>query len=704
MSGNDEPTGTLEEPRIPDAFDGKLDPWALGESITYLVPFYPGLMKVGDIISASVIGMPPFDKETWLDERTLTEADLHDPVAFACPARTLQPIDGGKALFNYTVRRDGTIEHRSLALILDILRGAQLGPRAPWVEGTVGNLGSELRMDGQNGLPVRVRVERHTGKHGDAVLLQWKPAEDEAFSPRPQNITEDEEILSFEVPYEIANKSPGRVLVDYGLIRAGDPVVPSAPRILDVIASLVPPQLPAPVILEADTQGRLDPLTATLTVRAPITASLADLYDELVLGWTGLTPDGSYSAKVAPPVADMVIDVPTHVLAFNAGQSVQVAYTLIKGADENASPDSTVEVRPIPDDSAALPRPTFSVASDSELDMGLVEGDADIIIDRYRLAADGQRYWLTLTGKLADGSDRDIPIAAGATITGSERPILSLGKAAHTALIQFKDGTPIMLDLRVTFDQSNDIDHAVRFRTTTLTIRQAGSTRYPPPILKGIPPESTIDPLAVEVLTGVLPSDVEFFDDDTVDITWTEHSGDGTRTFRVAEPKQNREINIPLPLLGYALYETISLSYVIHRTSGDVHSEITTYRIGGVPSFSELLPMPTVTEAPEGIIDVPALDGDAHVTLPTFPLYFEGQRHWTSVIGGPELARGEELVGTGPHLPLGTISKQWLAEQEHGSDFIGLTLITLDGSNDPDHGAGILLRPFRFVVHTQTRR
>lgn len=699
------PNADLPAPVVPAAFAGEIDPFVHGNEIEIDAPFDPASMVVDTRVTMFGNFVEPA-RALWQLTRTLTAADLRDPVAFHCRAALLQEADGGEARLRYEVTPPIGDKRESELLRLRIRKGAQLPPEAPWVEGTVGNQGRELRMDDLAFRDVTVIVEGHTGNAGDTIVVSYTPVEGEAFESPPQTLPADGLPLTFTVPYLTANASPGRVIVSYVLTRPGQAGIESRTRTLQVTAATAPPPLLAPIVVEADAEGRVDPLGVdTVHGQIPATATIPPGV-WLRLTWEGNTPGGSFTTTEEAPTPGMTIAIDMGVLAHNAGQSVQLTYTLVGPTDERVSEMATITVHPITDDSAALPRPTFSQANDDVLDMESFVGDkAQVVIDRYRLAADYQHYWLTLSGKRTDGSDLVLVIATARPITNSGSPILLLGDVPRADLEQFADGSPIVLVLKLTFDQSTDIAHAVRFRQTTLTIRQAGSTRYTAPTLKEAGSDGSIDPLRVPSLTGRLPGDVQFGATDTVDITWRSHSGQGDLTLHIETPAPGLEIPFPLHLLCYAFYETVALSYVVNRGEAQIVSDTCTLRVGGVPSYSPLLPPPEVTEAVDGVLDLTTFEGDAHATLPLFPLYFPGQRHWTSVRGdrGYEISNGEALEGTGPQLALGTMPRQLLEQSRDGSEILLLLALTFDANPNPLYGA--VLFPFaRFTVRTGATR
>jgi hypothetical protein len=688
MKGRDEPEETLEAPSIPDAFDGKLDPWALGESITYLVPFYPEHMKVGDIISASVIGMPPFDKETWLDERTLTEVDLHDPIVFACPARTLQPIDGGKALFNYTVRRGGVVEHRSRALILEILRDAPRAPQEPLVVRAVGGV---LRMEDLARGDVDVRVEQHTGNAGDSIELLWMPASGPVYRSPPQVLASDGQILTFAVPYDTANASPGDVAVQYELTRPGNPAIPSRTTRVDVIAYNAPLPLPAPIVVQAGPDGRLDPLAVNeLTVRIPREAPI-EPGDGLTLTWMGSTREGSREVVVSAPSSDMVIPVEMAVLAYNLGEPVQVRYDLYNEQGARTSERTNIEVDPIPDDSSRLPKPTFSQASGDELDMGSFVGDAQVIIERYRLAADGQRYWLTLSGKRDDGSSKEVSIADAKPIIGSGEATIELGEVTRAELMQFKDESAIELALKITFNHSNDEGGSVRFPLMLFTLHHSKSTTFPPPTVDGTAADSTLDPVDVTAFRVRLPESAAFRPGDIVTISWFPIDGSGT-FYTTVDATPGAAIDIPRSHCGLALGRKVLVQYTVTRGTERYFSgsnEILVKPYGRPPSTL----FPDYEELDGEYLDLGSFPGDAHPFIAPYYLLTMGQRYWMGLSGvghdGSPLSFGVEENGAipgvvdGHTVALSPVPRAYLQQFRTESTMILTLLISFDQSQDP---------------------
>lgn len=695
--GNQPDAERLPAVRVPDSYNNQLDPYATASQVRIEVPLHAS-MAVGTLVVIKMVGEPGTSAEFWREERTLAENDLRDPLVFHCPAAILQPLDGGEASFDYRVTT-ATEELRSDFLDLKIRRGAQNSPREPDVEAAVGDV---LRADDLKGGPARVSASGHTGVAGNTLRMLWIPAEGEAFATEWKTLETDGQTLLFEIPFDKVNGSPGRVDVRYELKRGDAPAIPSRTRGLEVIAATVAPPLPAPVVVQADDKGVIDPLAArVLEVKIPDEPPIPT-GTTLQLLWQGSTAPGSFAETIASPAAGMVVSVPLGVLAHNLGHAVQVTYKLVRGDEERESEERIVTVQPIAGESPALPSATFSQASDTELDMGSFVGEkADLTIERFPLATDGQRYWLRVDGQRDDGSAYTVTIAEDKPITNSDSPILLLGEAARSALEQFADGSEITIAFSLTFDQSDDLAHAVRFPLRKLTIRQAPVTGFPAMTVKETGENGKVDPLTVKTLTGCFPTDVAFNRDDEVEVLWTDHAGKVTWTRKIDGPAPGLEVPLDLYLLGYSWGRSATIQYRVSRRGQTYLSDSRSVPIEIIPDHSPLLPTPAITEVRDGILDLASLVGDAHSTISDVPLYSPlKQRYWTHLIGGGgtlEPAVGLLLDGTDPTLALESISRAWLEGRPDGSEVILLFTLAFD-ANESNPNNHRVFPEFRFSI------
>jgi hypothetical protein len=670
------PHADLPAPHVPAAEDGKLDPFR-GDS-TVLIEVSTTALKVGDTIQLSVYATLDGHSNYWLAQRTLTNNDLGKPYPFHCPADRLQ-LDGGLFTAFYTVGTDF-----SEFLDLDIHRAEETGLTRPWVEGTVGGAGTELRMDDLDGGPVHVIAQDDSFVALDRITLIWEPNGGDPYSPPLKLVPANNDSVSFTVPYQVANKQ-GSARVHYTRQRIGADPESSLVRELRVVESTKPVRLPPPGVLEADSDGEINPLAHDeLTVHIPEDAPL-EANQPLTVHWVGPAPEASFDIEVPSARPGMDIPVPVASLAFSAGHTVQVTYRVTQGGVTVTSDETILLIQPIPHDSPLLPRPTFNEADEVELDMTKVGPDhAFVNIPAYRLAANDQRYWLTLSGVDLDDVPLVITIADNAPIWGASIDPIPLGTVARTDLERFKDGSEIVLDLKVTFDHSEDEAKAIHFRRRTLIIRQVEAVRFPAPSLDEADAEHRIFPLTVPSLTGRLPSAAPIQPGDRVVMHWLEQSGLGSWEGEVENPAPDLPVAMPLSVLRFALGESTALTYTVFRNDEEVSSDAYTVHVQAVQDMDPLLPRPVVVESSNGELDLGSFDGDAHVTLSTFPLFDPDQLCWASALGSTEfhIVSGEAFGDPGPTLAIGVIDRAWLEEQPDGTEITVALSVAFDG--DPN--------------------
>ena len=492
--------------------------------------------------------------------------------------------------------------------------------------------------------------------------------------------------------------------VSYTLTRPGQPPVGSLTRTIAVVTWTA---LPPPIVRQAGSDGWIDPLAVNaLTVSIALTADMIAPFESLKFKWAGSSPGGSYTAEVSPLDTDMEIPLPLSVLAHNAGQAVHMTYRLVDGDNEDTA-DAVTAVHPIPDESSLLTRPTFTQASDTELDLPSFACDAQVVIPRYRLAADGQRYWLTLRGQRDDGSEKVVTIATATPVTGSDSSPIVLGSVARSDLEEFADGTQIELALKLTFNQSADENDAVRFRSMLLTIHNSDAICFPAPIVDGANASDVLDPSLVSAFRVRLPAGATFKPEDAASVWWmVSGPGGGSITLEIrAEP--DATVDVPRDLRFLALGNRVLVFYSVRRRgellkSGTRDITVTPHGTNGPPGI-----LPTFSEE-SGVfgLDLSRFSGDAHPSLVPYYLLTGGQRYWMTLSGirsnglpvSFTIAENAILpdVDDSSNVAFKAVPRAYL-EQFRLETYIHLVIkITLDKSQDPSNavsfGRRIIIR------------
>lgn len=211
----------LPAPRVPESSDGVLDPFYVGGAIEVDVPFDRDHLHVGDTVTVSVNGVLGDTRPTWSIDRELTANDLVDPIVFQCPATTLHPVDGGEAMFEYSVRSANGVPRQSEVLTLAIRRALR-NLRAPTVPQANG---SELDpFDAIDGVKVNVPANSQI-KKTDTVTVTWhddNPSADPRGSYTTVEQAGDPSGMTFTVPSHVLPFNFGdQVSVTYKVDRNG---------------------------------------------------------------------------------------------------------------------------------------------------------------------------------------------------------------------------------------------------------------------------------------------------------------------------------------------------------------------------------------------------------------------------------------------------------------------------------------------------
>ncbi|WP_285401709.1 hypothetical protein [Luteibacter sp. ME-Dv--P-043b] len=212
---------SLPAPRVPESSDGVLDPFYIGGAIEVDVPFDSNDFHVGDTVTVSVEGVLGDTRPTWSDSRALTADDLKDPIVFQCPVTTLQPVDGGRAMFQYSITAANGIPRPSEILTLAVQRALR-GLRAPTVQQAEG---SRLDpFDALNGIRVLVPANSSI-KDTDTVTVAWADNTNGS-DPRGSYVTAEQSGrpggMTFTVPSSVLPFNFGdQVSVTYTVVRNG---------------------------------------------------------------------------------------------------------------------------------------------------------------------------------------------------------------------------------------------------------------------------------------------------------------------------------------------------------------------------------------------------------------------------------------------------------------------------------------------------
>ncbi|KJV30422.1 hypothetical protein [Luteibacter yeojuensis] len=211
-------------------------------------------------------------------------------------------------------------------------------PVAPWVLGTVDELGDAIDLRSINRRDVRVRVNRDSAWVGSAITVVWAGVTSAGksihFETPPLTGPDSQAPVEFVIPYEhVAALAASTASVSYRIVRESGAAMKSRVRRLSIeghAAAILPP-----TVVEA-VNDTLDPTTLSGVAHVLVPAWVGiDAGDRCFLEWEGTRADGSatsFSAVLTGAEADsdgkIVFAVPASAVVQLAGGSVRLRYTI----------------------------------------------------------------------------------------------------------------------------------------------------------------------------------------------------------------------------------------------------------------------------------------------------------------------------------------------------------------------------------------
>ncbi|MFJ4348160.1 hypothetical protein [Pseudomonas sp. NPDC089401] len=231
-----------------------------------------------------------------------------------------------------------------------------------------------------------------------------------------------------------------------------------------------------PSVIEAN-DNLLDPLRARhgATVRVQYAGMQAS--DSITVTWAG--EGGADSVRVGPQDGStsghVDFTIPIKVIAASQGKAITVTYEVTPtGQPAQPSQPLILDVGQLPQ--TALPTPMVPQANQQtgELDLGLFPGDAQVYIAPWPLIAEGQRYWISASGVLADGTPHVFPISVGQVVTAADlvNGVRANWPREELAKLKINSGVTIMAQL--TFDGSNDEQNQAALPPLSLSLLFSG--------------------------------------------------------------------------------------------------------------------------------------------------------------------------------------------------------------------------------------
>ncbi|MNJ39334.1 Bacterial Ig-like domain (group 2) [compost metagenome] len=241
--------------------------------------------------------------------------------------------------------------------------------------------------------------------------------------------------------------------------------------------------------------GTLDPNNARsgATVRVAYVGMLAT--DILAVDWRGEGVADSHQTeqKNGSLFGYVDFDIPVSVVAASQGKTIRVLYAVIRGANP-AVLSQPLELPVSVLGQQHLPVPVVPQASGGTLDLSRFAADASATVEAWPLIAREQRYWITATGTLENGSAYSFYVVRGAVIDDTQ-----VRDGVHAALLrreleQLRNDSEITITIQVAFDGVNNQARAVAFPVRTYTVRALVEVR---PVITSVK-----DPQGVEIPNG----------------------------------------------------------------------------------------------------------------------------------------------------------------------------------------------------------
>lgn len=427
---------TLPSPTVLEAVGGDLDPALLDEGATVQVrtdyAFATGADRItmfwrGESADGSLV--------VSLQQTRRNDEATNNLLDFVVPKDRIVQVAGGRATVRYEVLTPASVMVPSGELELNIREAIGVLPLPPpTVDGTAAD---NSLNPGDVGQTVIVRVPANAALPLDnSVFVTWlgTPGPGSAITAaQPVDRTG----MRFEIDKSVLPPNAGlSVNVYYTLTSGGLPGPNSDVRVINVLEGDAIGNLPPPGVREAQA-GQLDPLRAAqgCTVDLPLGADILP-GDSIVVTFGGTS---------LPPGPGPSFIVPAADVARHLGQTVNVTYTVTRGAARKTSDVLPLQVLDIVSDDARIPRPLITEANGGfVLNLNQFVGDATALVPQWPLMAIGQTCWLRA---IAAGT---IQTLINGERVGSVAPIQR--PLPRAWLEQLIDNTALTLELKIGFD------------------------------------------------------------------------------------------------------------------------------------------------------------------------------------------------------------------------------------------------------------
>ncbi|WP_397458058.1 YncE family protein [Pseudomonas asplenii] len=260
----------------------------------------------------------------------------------------------------------------------------------------------------------------------------------------------------------------------YTLARAGERVRFSHPFVMSVGSAL---DLPVPHVLESTLTGpdsaTINPLHVDNPPVVTIRVQYSPMYtsDNITVSWTGKPGIGTPAITPKPGLASGQVDflAPSSAVAAAIGAGCRVSYSVERGGATTPSKILHVSVASFND--SDLPTPVIPQANADILDLAHFSGDAHVTVAKWPLSAAGQRVWLECAGTDAEGLPYIIPLLNHHVLTASEATEGLESSLPRAELLHLEENSELVVTLRVTFDQTTELNNAVAFPQRRVSVK-----------------------------------------------------------------------------------------------------------------------------------------------------------------------------------------------------------------------------------------
>ncbi|MDD2049745.1 Ig-like domain-containing protein [Pseudomonas putida] len=293
-------------------------------------------------------------------------------------------------------------------------------------------------------------IPQYAGKaEGDVITLTWQGGSGATFST---SVTVDEGNAKVPIPLRIAyqpyiiDNLDNTVSVIYEVKRNNGRTA-TAKALSFLIKRQLVENLLAPTVLEAS-GNVLEPVNALNG------ATVLVIYQGMRKGDHVTVYCNGEKVQPGKPVGAgehfVAFTIPVSVVAANLGKTISVDYEVVRGSNPGVQSRSrSLVVGELP--AGALQPPVVPQASGERLDLGKFQGDATVTVKPWLLIAEGQRYWIEVSGTLHSGAPYSFYAAQNQSVSASEVGTGLSRNVLRSELQQLAHNSALTVQVQVAF-------------------------------------------------------------------------------------------------------------------------------------------------------------------------------------------------------------------------------------------------------------